>query len=82
MRAKPKQAKERHAHWKSLIGTLEKRPKIAEVYLILIRPIEPPEPARRHPGLSYDRIAYVHGKGSEYSGEFKHLTNCTWESMD
>jgi hypothetical protein len=79
MKPRKKLAKGRHDHWKSLIDKLEKTRGIEEVDLILIKPLKSREKSKRHPGLYYDRIAYVYGKGSDYFGKFKHLNDCTWE---
>jgi hypothetical protein len=79
MKPRKKPARGSHRHWKSLIDKLEKMPQIKEVDAILMKPIRPREKSKRHPGLYYDRIAYVYGKGSDYFGKFKHLNDCTWE---
>jgi len=78
MRAKPKPQKTWRKRWNSLIDEVQKNPKIKDIELILIKPLKPREPARRHPGHYYDRIAYVHWKGSSGAGKYKHLDSCTW----
>lgn len=79
MKETPRLTRGPHDHWKSLIKGLEKTKKIKEVELILIRPIRPPKPVPGDPRNFYDKRAYVYGKGSDFYGTFKHLTNCVWE---
>ena len=79
MEKKPKPPKGKHDYWKTLIDLLETKGKIAEVHLILIKPIKPPQPVPGHPDEKYNYKAYVHGKGSEYYGTFKHRESCHWD---
>jgi hypothetical protein len=81
MKAKPKPLGNRHAHWRSLIGALDKHPEIAKargVYMILIEPIRL---KKRVPGKglkTYNYRALVHGKGSDRFGKYIHQTDCHW----
>ncbi len=75
--AKPK--KRKHYYWTTLIEKLERMP-VKEVQTIVIKPIVPTQ-TRKGTKHKYDRIAYVFGKGSEYSARFKHQDDCTWYSI-
>jgi hypothetical protein len=68
----------KHKHWEGLINhpSLKRATDEHEVYLILIKPLNPP---LKKKGKCYDYVAYLHGQGSDYIGKLIHQDTCVWE---